>query len=317
MLVNEFGEVGLDGLAIADAAKVDASRTDAAPGSDGAPAAAAGALTVQEVPGGCICCTAGPQLRVSLARLLRTVRPDRLIVEPTGLAHPAAVLDTLASPGLAEAVDRRATITLVDVRRLDDPRVRASDTFRDQVAVADVLVGTFVDRASDAQQAAFRDWASALWPPKVVVGEAAHGALDPSWLELDPRPPAPVRYVVPRPVVSSAGSSPPLPHGPTAASWGHRYPPEVVFDRRRLQHAIQTLVAPGGPLPDGAWRLKGVFHTQRVWQRVDVVTVGDDLTATWTATAHRRDSRVEILAPPDSSADWSAAAALLEEARCP
>ena len=82
VLVNEFGQVGLDGAILPSE----------------------GGVVVREIAGGCVCCTAGPQLGVAINRLLREHRPDRLILEPTGLASPASILDLLRGPSYRTAV---------------------------------------------------------------------------------------------------------------------------------------------------------------------------------------------------------------------
>ena len=51
VLVNEFGEIGIDGATLASDDGVD----------------------IREVAGGCVCCTSGPMLRVALTRLLRQI----------------------------------------------------------------------------------------------------------------------------------------------------------------------------------------------------------------------------------------------------
>ncbi len=208
VLVNEFGEIGIDGARLA---------------GDG--------LSVAEVPGGCICCSAGVALRVTLVRLLREVRPTRLLIEPTGLAHPAAVIDALRSPGLREVVDVRAVIGLVDPRHCRSERHLGSATWQDQVRIADVLVANKTDLASPEDLAAFHRVADAAWPPKLVVAETTHGSLDPSWLDLGP--------------VQGVRVLPPHAHDP-AASHGWVWEPRAVFDRDRLEAALQALVRPDG-----------------------------------------------------------------------
>jgi len=74
ILINEFGQIGLD------AALLGGSR-------DG--------ISLSEVPGGCLCCVNGAPFQVALARLLRQARPDRLLIEPSGLGHPAQLLEQL------------------------------------------------------------------------------------------------------------------------------------------------------------------------------------------------------------------------------
>ncbi|WP_282363404.1 CobW family GTP-binding protein [Pseudomonas sp. PS01297] len=75
VLVNEFGQIGLD------AALMGA-------GSD--------AIAIAEVAGGCVCCVNGAPFQIGLSRLLRKARPDRLFIEPSGLGHPAQILKQLS-----------------------------------------------------------------------------------------------------------------------------------------------------------------------------------------------------------------------------
>lgn len=77
MLVNEFGEIGLDAALLA---------TDV----DG--------VAIGEVAGGCLCCVNGVPFQVGLGRLLRRARPDRLFIEPSGLGHPLALWKQLQAP---------------------------------------------------------------------------------------------------------------------------------------------------------------------------------------------------------------------------
>lgn len=250
VVVNEFGRVGIDGAVLADD----------------------GAVAVKEIAGGCVCCVAGPALRTALVQILRQQRPDRLFVEPTGLAHPAAIVDLLRSPGLVEHVEARGVIVLLDPRRLRP----ADPLFRDLVAAADVLVGHRADECSDEQLDAFRAFAASLWPPPAQVVVASHGALPASVLgaiALDrPRPPG-------------------LHPLPALQEHGLVWPPEVVFDADGLVRALQGLVRPGGVLPAGVERAKGLFHTTRGWW---LVHAGVDRIAT-EPVGWRRDSRVELI----------------------
>lgn len=56
---------------------------------------------------------------VSLIRLLRR-RPDRLLIEPTGLAALSGRLDTLEKEGIREAVDVKSIVYMLDIGRLRD-----------------------------------------------------------------------------------------------------------------------------------------------------------------------------------------------------
>lgn len=160
VLVNEFGEVGIDGALLA---------------SQGA--------VVREVPGGCMCCVAGLPMQIGLNMLIQKAKPDRLLIEPTGLGHPAQILDTLAGEFYRDVLELRAHVCLVDPRRLEEPRVRENLHFQDQVAAGDVIVANKADLCSDEQLAAFWRWAEALTPAKAHLAQTHHGWLDPMWLD--------------------------------------------------------------------------------------------------------------------------------------
>ncbi|WP_411727399.1 CobW family GTP-binding protein [Methyloglobulus sp.] len=114
VLVNEFGQVGIDGAIFA----------------------ASGAI-VREVPGRCLCCAVGLPFQVAVNRLLTEVKPDRLLIEPTGLGHPKRVLDRLAGGYFQAVLDVRTTICLVDPRKLSDSRYTSHENFVDQIALSD------------------------------------------------------------------------------------------------------------------------------------------------------------------------------------
>lgn len=159
VLVNEFGEVGIDGAMLQ---------------SDGA--------FIKEIPGGCMCCVAGLPMQVGLNQLIHKAKPDRLIIEPTGLGHPSQILETLTGEHYATVLELGPVITLVDPRKLEDRRVLENVQFRDQVAAADILVANKIDLCSQQQSEAFERWSASLEPPKRAVFQTNHGQLRPEWL---------------------------------------------------------------------------------------------------------------------------------------
>ncbi|TBW53765.1 GTP-binding protein [Marinobacter halodurans] len=166
VLVNEFGEVGIDGQLLADT----------------------GAF-VREVPGGCMCCVAGLPMQMGLNMLIREARPDRLLIEPTGLGHPARIIETLQNEFYQDVLSIGASIGLVDPRRLDEPRVTGNVHFRDQVAAADVLVANKTDLCTPQQIRAFWQWAEALTPAKQRLAQTRQGRLELAWLDAAPQVP--------------------------------------------------------------------------------------------------------------------------------
>ncbi|WP_117235505.1 CobW family GTP-binding protein [Vibrio maerlii] len=127
VLVNEFGEIGIDG------ALLDGQRDTK------------GSVFMREVPGGCMCCTAGLPMQIALNQLLTEAKPDRLLIEPTGLGHPKEVLQVLSSQHYQQVLSLQKTITLVDARKLADHRYTGHDVFNQQIAIADTVVGNKSD----------------------------------------------------------------------------------------------------------------------------------------------------------------------------
>ncbi len=160
VLVNEFGEIGIDGALL--------QGTNA---------------HVREVPGGCMCCVAGLPMKMALNMLIARTKPDRIIVEPTGLGHPEEIINTLTGEYYDTLLDLRATITLLDPRKLSDPRYTENANFNDQLAVADVLVANKTDLCSAQELAHFDQVAASFQPAKAAAFKVSQGQLALPWLD--------------------------------------------------------------------------------------------------------------------------------------
>ncbi|MBO2615374.1 CobW family GTP-binding protein [Shewanella algae] len=119
VLVNEFGEIGIDAGLMG-------------PSDSG--------VVIREVPGGCLCCAAGVPTQVAVTQLLARAKPDRLLIEPTGLGHPKEILKTLSSKPFAEVLSLKASICLFDPRKLSDKRYSEHENFLSQLQIADILL---------------------------------------------------------------------------------------------------------------------------------------------------------------------------------
>ncbi|AFE57524.1 cobalamin synthesis protein P47K [Rahnella aquatilis HX2] len=159
VLVNEFGEVGIDGALLAGSGAV-----------------------LKEIPGGCMCCVNGLPMQVGLNMLLQQAKPDRLLIEPTGLGHPKQILSLLTSDVYSKWLTLNATLCLLDPRQLSDQRVTDNENFRDQLAAADIIVANKSDvtQAQDTQK--LDDWYQQNGHERLLVtasqGEIALTLLD-------------------------------------------------------------------------------------------------------------------------------------------
>ncbi|MBT3026040.1 MAG: GTP-binding protein [Candidatus Thiodiazotropha sp. (ex Ctena orbiculata)] len=168
VLVNEFGRIGVDG---------DLMQIEAGDHAE---------VYVEEIAGGCLCCVGSAGMQVGLNRLIRSSKPDRILIEPTGLGHPAQLIQQLTGPQYGEVIDLRATIGLVDARMLNDPRYTSHPNFQDQLHLADVLIGNKLDCYTEADRDAFYTLVKAQGSAKKAATMVAHGGFKQAYLD-EPR----------------------------------------------------------------------------------------------------------------------------------
>jgi len=128
VLVNEFGKLGIDG---------DLLRLK-------------GGLQVVEMPGGCICCSQRLGLVETIRQLAESIAPERLLIEPSGVAEISELLQVLSDPSLAGVIRLNAVITLIDAETFlafSEPEAFGL-FFLDQVRCADLILVNKVDLVS-------------------------------------------------------------------------------------------------------------------------------------------------------------------------
>lgn len=165
VLVNEFGEVGIDGSLFSGQGTEESG------------------IFIREVPGGCMCCAAGLPMQIALNMLLARAKPHRLLIEPTGLGHPKEVLAVLAAEHYREVLDLRATITLVDARKVHEDRYTRHPTFNQQLAIADVIVANKGDQYQPGDFPALLDFLESIQSlDNKTVFQVSRGTLQLDWL---------------------------------------------------------------------------------------------------------------------------------------
>ncbi len=118
VIVNEFGEIGIDNDLVVDADE-----------------------EVFEMNNGCICCTVrGDLIRIIDGLMKRKGRFDAIIVETTGLADPAPVAQTFfVDQDVADLTRLDAVVTVADAKWLQD-RLADAPEAKNQIAFADVIL---------------------------------------------------------------------------------------------------------------------------------------------------------------------------------
>ncbi len=165
VLVNEFGEIGVDGSLF-----------------ERQHSATAG-IFIRQVPGGCMCCAAGLPMQTALNQLLLQAQPQRLLIEPTGLGHPREVLQTLASKHYQGVLAIEKVITLVDARKLSERRYTEHETFNQQIAIADLVVGNKQDLYAADDKAKLTAYVQTQGAPDAQVFFTEQAALQLNWLQ--------------------------------------------------------------------------------------------------------------------------------------
>ena len=129
VVVNEFGEVGVDGHRVV------------------------GAEQFVELDNGCLCCAINEDLKRTLFDLADRGGFDHLVVETTGLADPLPVAWTFSRPGLDETYRVDALVTVVDAPNVARALEEAAEAEL-QIERADLLVLNKLDLVTDGGGAA-------------------------------------------------------------------------------------------------------------------------------------------------------------------
>lgn len=300
IVINEYGQVSIDDALLESPADVQ----------------------IMELANGCVCCTMSHAFEPLLAQLIRRVRPDRIIIEPSGAGHPTRIIDLLRNDNFGKVIDLRCTICLVDPADFDNPRIADSALFQDQLQMSDAVVISWTDKRSAELIEACRQSISKLDPPKSAVYETAFGKLDLNWLDTTSvEGIQPVYHpehtklitqtrLIEQPIqensdqedpqistigVSIANGSSSKPRRFENSSDGHWacgwiFSPQAIFDREALLDEFEAL----GPI----LRLKGIFHCQDDWWSIN----RKGLESSVTPSSYRSDSRLEIIA--NQPMDW-------------
>ncbi len=187
LIVNEFGDVGVDGALLSDCG-------DAACNAD----------DIVELANGCICCTVADEFIPTMTRLLRREpRPDHIIIETSGLALPQPLIRAFNWPEIRAGITVDGVITVADapalaagqfaadpekveiLRRADvnlDHESPLHELFEDQLRAADMVLLNKADLLDEATLQRLRENVEREARPGVRVISAKHGRVDPAVL---------------------------------------------------------------------------------------------------------------------------------------
>ncbi len=141
IIENEVGEVGIDGQYLRQEG-----------------------LEVQEIFGGCVCCTLSVDLVTTLKKLEKSVRPERVILEATGIARPGDIVPTVRR--YASMVEEIQVLALVDAARYEMLLEVMNPLVTAQIGAADIVA---VNKIDEVEQAAVQGVEASV---KELNGEA-------------------------------------------------------------------------------------------------------------------------------------------------
>ena len=184
VIVNEFGDVGVDGEILKDCASEDCP-----------------AENILELANGCICCTVADDFIPTIETLMALEpRPDHIIIETSGLALPKPLLKAFEWPAIRSRTTVDGVIAIADAEAVSagrfapdvakvetqraadeslDHETPLSELFEDQIACADLVLLTKIDLAGSNGVEKARgliDNVAVRTLPKVEVTE---GVIDP------------------------------------------------------------------------------------------------------------------------------------------
>jgi len=164
LLINEFGRIGIDGALLTSSKNSNEAQTNLADTN-----LADNGIAIREVSGGCICCTSQLPLQIAISRLLTEHRPQRLIIEPTGLAHPHELLRQLSAPHWQKALSMQAVITVLSAAQWQQQKYRSHEGFQAHVRAADVVVINRYEPLSKTCQQELQAWIATLNPQAQII----------------------------------------------------------------------------------------------------------------------------------------------------
>ncbi|RWR14420.1 cobalamin biosynthesis protein CobW [Paenirhodobacter populi] len=177
VLVNEFGDVGVDGDLIRACADVNCPES-----------------SILELTNGCICCTVADEFIPAIERLMALdPRPDHIVIETSGLALPKPLLKAFDWPDLRSRITIDGVVAVADAEAVAagifapdpahpgteaDHETPLSEVFEDQIACADLILLSKADLAGEAGLAAARAVIEAEAPRPLPMLALTEGVID-------------------------------------------------------------------------------------------------------------------------------------------
>jgi len=257
VLVNEFGEVGIDGTLLSDRGG-----------------------KVVEMPSGCICCTLQSDFKGQLLDILEKYHPHRLIIEPTGVATITQIRSIVEGQIFEDAIDAINNVLIADATGFMDLYKANSQFVESQVKNARIVLLNKCDKVDQRRALLIRDAIAAINPEATVL-MTEYGGVDWDQYQLALAA-APVTPPVPgQPGLSDSSTQPEgeepeqkyillhnEPDGLGYESFGLIYD-DLAFDQFMLEELFQRLKSSE---MGEVVRAKGIFQVDHKWILMDLAS---------------------------------------------
>lgn len=147
VLVNEFGDVGIDGQLLSSSGR-----------------------DVVELPSGCVCCTLKADLVTTINEIVRQYNPKEIIIEPSGIASPSGILEIFGSEGLP-AFKLSPVIGIIDATSFieDHQSDIYGHFFYDQITNSDILIINKCDLVTEEEPLRISAVLKGLNPAAIIL----------------------------------------------------------------------------------------------------------------------------------------------------
>ena len=159
VLVNEYGELGLDGDLIKQSTDMD----------------------VIEMRNGCVCCVLRNDLLNAIQEITKTLKPEQLLIELSGVATVSGVLEALAYPQVRHLTEDKAVIGIIDVSTFAEFSDFFGSFFNDQIKHSDLILLNKSDLAGAEEVSRVYDEIKEL-NPVALLNVTEHCRIDPAIL---------------------------------------------------------------------------------------------------------------------------------------
>jgi cobalamin biosynthesis protein CobW len=206
VLVNEFGELGIDGELLRSCQVCPEPDLEGNSLSENSPnnSEVNPEVNIVELTNGCLCCTVQEEFLPTMLELLqRREQIDCILIETSGLALPKPLIKAFGWPEITHAATVDGVITVVDCaavsagqfaadpaaiaeQRLADPNLEhetpLQELFEDQLACADLVILNKSDLVDAQTQAEVAELVRQELPRQVKLVTSHQGVLDPELL---------------------------------------------------------------------------------------------------------------------------------------